>query len=214
MLRPSTSPCGGPPPNCGLATHEPARNAVTPSNRRWVKASIVMMTYSAIAGSWPNTLQTVTPFGTAAVSRRSSPAATDCSRRRRGAGGNEDRQICPTTISACASNGASCAVSCSSWRIELSSGVVTLARIRGATLAAKWPRNRAFICFPRQLMERTIVTLLSAVAKGLDSGTPYIAVAKRHFGLANGESGPPAGTSPGLGENRLDNGARTTWAYA
>jgi nicotinate dehydrogenase subunit B len=54
IARPSTSPCGGPPPNCGLATYEPARNAVT-----------------------------------ASVSRRSSPAATDCSRRRRGAGGNE-----------------------------------------------------------------------------------------------------------------------------
>src|ERR1700730_6957506 len=47
-----------------------------------------MMAYSAIAGSWPNTLQIVTPFGTAPVSRRSSPAATDCSRRRRGAGGH------------------------------------------------------------------------------------------------------------------------------
>jgi hypothetical protein len=62
-----------------------------------------MMTYSAIAGSWPNTLQIVTPFGTALVSRRSSPAATDCSRRRRGAGGNPARQIWPTTISASAS---------------------------------------------------------------------------------------------------------------
>src|SRR5215472_18063696 len=87
IVRPSTSPCGGPPPNCGLATHDPLRNAVTASNRRWVSTSIVMMTYSAIAGSWPSTLQMVTPFGTASVSRRSSPAATDCSRRRRGAGG-------------------------------------------------------------------------------------------------------------------------------
>jgi len=53
-VRPKTSPCGGPPPNCGLATHEPAQNAVRDSNRRWVSTSIVMMTYSAIAGSWPN----------------------------------------------------------------------------------------------------------------------------------------------------------------
>ena len=87
-----------------------------------------MITYSAIAGSWPNTLQMVTPFGTAPVSRRSRPAATDCSRRRRGAGGNPARQIWPTTISA-------------SSRIEVCSGVLTLARIRGATPAAKWPRN-------------------------------------------------------------------------
>ena len=55
--------------------------------------SMAMMTYSAMAGSWPNTLQMVTPFGTAPVPRRSSPAATDCSRRRRGAGGNDDRQM-------------------------------------------------------------------------------------------------------------------------
>src|ERR1700741_4091432 len=33
-----------------------------------------MITYSAIAGSWPNTLQTVTPFGTASRSIWSSPA--------------------------------------------------------------------------------------------------------------------------------------------
>jgi hypothetical protein len=33
------------------ATHEPARKAVTASNRRWVRTSIVMTTYSAIAGS-------------------------------------------------------------------------------------------------------------------------------------------------------------------
>ena len=41
----------GPPPICGLAVQEPARNAVTASNRRWLRTSIVMMTYSAIAGS-------------------------------------------------------------------------------------------------------------------------------------------------------------------
>src|SRR5262249_42304585 len=57
----------------------------------------------------------------------------------------------PTAISASASNGVSCAASLSSPRIEVSSGVLTLARIRGATPAAKWPRNRAFIrCFPLQ----------------------------------------------------------------
>src|SRR5215831_14763878 len=54
IVRPSTSSCGVPPPNCGLATQEPARNAVTDSNRRWLKASMVMITYSAMAGSWPN----------------------------------------------------------------------------------------------------------------------------------------------------------------
>jgi hypothetical protein len=26
IVRPSTSPCGEPPPNCGLARHEPVRN--------------------------------------------------------------------------------------------------------------------------------------------------------------------------------------------
>jgi phosphoglycerate dehydrogenase-like enzyme len=72
---------------------EPARNADTASNRRWVRTSIVMIAYSAIAGSWPNTLQTVTPFGTAPVSSRSIPAATDCRRRSFGAGGNPARQI-------------------------------------------------------------------------------------------------------------------------
>ena len=39
------------------ASREPARNAITASNRRWVRTSIVMITYSAIAGSWPNALQ-------------------------------------------------------------------------------------------------------------------------------------------------------------
>src|SRR5437868_2690154 len=145
IVLPETSPCDEPPPNCGLATHEPARNVVTASNSRWVRTSIVIMTYSAIAGSWPKTLQIVTPFGTAVVSSRSSPAATDCSRRRRGAGGKSARQIWPTTISASVSNGAACTASASSSRIEVSKGVVTLARIRGATVAAKWPRNRALI---------------------------------------------------------------------
>jgi hypothetical protein len=32
-----------------------------------------------------------------------------------------------------------------------SNGVLTLARTRGATSAAKWPRNKAFICSVRQL---------------------------------------------------------------
>src|SRR5205814_6412245 len=38
-----------------------------------------------------------------------------------------------------------CTASASSSRIEVSKGVVTLARIRGATVAAKWPTNRALI---------------------------------------------------------------------
>src|SRR5438874_971432 len=60
-------------------------------------------------------------------------------------GGKSARQIWPTTISASVSNGAACTASASSSRIEVSKGVVTLARIRGATVAAKWPRNRALI---------------------------------------------------------------------
>src|SRR5437762_12393108 len=48
IVLPETSPCDEPPPNCGLATHEPARNVVTASNSRWVRTSIVIMTYSAI----------------------------------------------------------------------------------------------------------------------------------------------------------------------
>jgi hypothetical protein len=43
----------------------------------------------------------------------------------------------PRGLCASASNGANCAASPSSPRIELSSGVLTLARIRGATPAAK-----------------------------------------------------------------------------
>jgi len=71
---------GRPPPDCGLAIHEPARNAVTASNRRCVS----IMTYSAIAGSCPKTLQTIIPLGSALVSSKSSLAATDCSRREAG----------------------------------------------------------------------------------------------------------------------------------
>jgi hypothetical protein len=37
-VRPITSPCGGPPPNCGLATQEPARNAATASNKYQIRA--------------------------------------------------------------------------------------------------------------------------------------------------------------------------------
>src|SRR5690242_20498105 len=55
--------------NAGFRPTKPARNPVTASNKR----SIVMMTYSAIAGSRPKTLQMVTFFGTATASRRSSP---------------------------------------------------------------------------------------------------------------------------------------------
>jgi hypothetical protein len=72
-----------------------------------------MITYSAIAGSWPNTLQTVSPRGTAGRSTWSSPAAIDCSRRNRGAAGNPERQIWPTTMSASASSGAKPLVSLS-----------------------------------------------------------------------------------------------------
>ena len=46
-----------------------------------------MTTYSAIALSWPNALQTATPAGNAASSISSTPVATDCTSRTFGAGG-------------------------------------------------------------------------------------------------------------------------------
>src|SRR6266850_692394 len=167
---PITSRCGE-PPNCWLAPQDPSRNDVTVSNSRCIKTSIVMITYSAIAGSWPNTLQTVTPFGIASRSIWSRPAATDCNRRSRGAGGKPSRQIWPTTISASASNGAKRTMSLSSARILVSSGVFTLARMRGATEAAKFPRKSAFMCNPSHRL-----SFLTAAVEGGDESVPQHAL--------------------------------------
>src|SRR5947207_2461637 len=62
MVLPKISPCGEPPAGWCPA-HDPARNFVTLSKSRSVRASSVIITYSAIAGSWPNTLHRVMPRG-------------------------------------------------------------------------------------------------------------------------------------------------------
>ena len=87
MVRPITSPCGGPPPNCGSHPR-------TCAERRHGLEQAVRQDqhcHDDVFGDcrlMAEHVANVTPFGTAPVSSRSSPAATDCSRRSFGAGGN------------------------------------------------------------------------------------------------------------------------------
>src|SRR5438067_1543523 len=98
-----------------------------------------MITYSAIASSWPKTLQIVTPFGTAVVEVKTSRHRLQQAKARRG---RESRPPDMTDYNLrLGGSGATCVTSDSSSRIEVSNGVFILARIRGATEAAKWPRN-------------------------------------------------------------------------
>src|SRR5215472_6950279 len=147
---PKISPCGWPPPAPPPAVQGPVRKLVTISTRRCDSASIVIRQYSAIACSWPSTLQTVTPPGSAGTSIRSSPAATDCSNLRRGASGKSGFQTWLTTISASASAGIRRCVSPISKSTVGSIGSVTLPRIALATSgrAPKLPRNDTFIANP------------------------------------------------------------------
>src|SRR6266850_578827 len=51
------------PPTIGLQDHDPSRDDVAMSNRRWRQASIIMIANSPSAGSWPYALHRVTPLG-------------------------------------------------------------------------------------------------------------------------------------------------------
>ena len=144
IVLPSSSPCGDPPAGW-CAAQDPPRNAVTVSTSLWVNASVVISTYSAIAGSWPKTLHSVMPRGRDGRSIMSTPAVAACSSLSRGASGKSDRQIWPTTISASASAGISRCTSVSSARTLASNFSVILPRMRGATRAASPPRNSVFI---------------------------------------------------------------------
>jgi hypothetical protein len=92
------------PPTIGLQDHDPSRNDVAMSNRRWRQASIIMIANSPSAGSWPYALHSVTPLGSAATSMPSVPASGTCSKRNFGAAGNPLRQapVCNTSASASA----------------------------------------------------------------------------------------------------------------
>src|SRR5260221_161692 len=136
MVLPKISQCGVPPAGW-CAAHDPPRNAATVSNSRTFRTSIVANTYSAIAGSCPNTLHSAMPHGSDGRSIMSIPAVAACSSLSRGASGKSDRQICPTRISASASAGISRCVSVSSARTVGSSFSVILPRMRGATRAAR-----------------------------------------------------------------------------
>ncbi len=144
MVLPNTSPCADPPAGW-WAAQDPPRNAVTVSKSRWVKASIVISTYSAIAGSWPKTLHRVIPRGRDGRSIMSTPAVAACSTLSRGASGKSGRQMWPTTISASANAGIRRCVSVRSARAVGSTSSVILARMRGATRAASPPRNNVFM---------------------------------------------------------------------
>src|SRR5438105_3112402 len=145
MVLPSSSPCGGPPPAPPASHDDWSRNAVTVSNNRWASTRAVISTYSAIACSWPTTLQTVTSRGSDGRSIKSTPAAGDCNSLRRGASGKSFFQIWPTTISASANAGIKRWPSPISRSTVGSSVSVTLSRTRGAIRPPKSPRKRAFI---------------------------------------------------------------------
>jgi hypothetical protein len=62
------------PPTIGLQHHDPSRNDVAMSNRRWRQASIIMIANSPSAGSWPYASHRVTPLGSEETSMPSVPA--------------------------------------------------------------------------------------------------------------------------------------------
>src|SRR4051794_7757180 len=86
------------------------------------------------------------PRGNDSVSIMSIPAVAACKSLSCGASGKSGRQMCPTTISASPSAGIIRVVSLRSARMtSLSSFSRILAMMRGATRAARPPRNRVFI---------------------------------------------------------------------
>src|SRR5579862_3325993 len=147
-VEPRTSPCGT-PLSTQLERHEPrSRNSPAISKKRWCNASIAITMNSAIAVSWPNALHTVAPAGSAARSTRSMPVATDCTRRKRGAGGKSARHWLLTRMSASAAAAGDPASSCGS-------AITTLSRPGGSSpsmpakvSAATLPRNKAFMPAP------------------------------------------------------------------
>src|SRR5712691_10917283 len=145
MVLPSSSPWGGPPPAPPASHDDWSRNAVAVSNNRWVSTNAVISTYSAIAGSWPTTLQIVTSRGSDGTSIRSIPAAGDCNSLSRGASGKSFFQMWLTTISASAKAGIRRWLSLISGSTVVSSLSATLARTSGAIRPPKSPRKRAFI---------------------------------------------------------------------
>src|SRR5216684_5952895 len=145
MVLPSSSPCGGPPPAPPASHDDWSRNAIAVSNNRWVSTSAVINTYSAIACSWPTTLQIVTSRGSDGRSIRSTPAAGDCKSLSRGPSGKSFFQTWLTTISASAKAGIRRWLSPISRSTVVASFSPTLARTRGAIRPPKSPRKRAFI---------------------------------------------------------------------
>src|SRR6266496_726812 len=127
------------------AAQDPPRKLVTVSKSRWVRASIVISTYSAIAGSWPKALHRMMPRGRDGRSIMSTPAVAACSSFSRGTSGKSARQMWPTMISASANAGIRRCVSVRSAREVGSTSSVILARMRGATRAASPPRNKVFM---------------------------------------------------------------------
>src|SRR5712691_4450167 len=145
MVLPSSSPWGGPPPAPPASHDDWSRNAVAVSNNRWVSTNAVISTYSAIAGSWPTTLQIVTSRGSDGTSIRSIPAAGDCKSLSRGASGKSFFQMWLTTISASAKAGIRRWLSPISGSTVVSSLSAALARTSGAIRPPKSPRKRTFI---------------------------------------------------------------------
>src|ERR1700745_3786709 len=107
-VRPPISPRTA-PPTIGLQDHDPSRNDVAMSNRRWRQASIIMIANSPSAGSWPYALHRLTPLGSEETSIPSVPASGTCSKRNFGAAGNPLRQAPVSSTSASARAAAACA---------------------------------------------------------------------------------------------------------
>src|SRR5271168_748528 len=132
------------PPTIGLQDHDPSRNDVAMSNRRWRQASIIMIANSPRAGSWPYALHRVTPLGSEETSMPSVPASGTCSKRNFGAAGNPLRQAPVSRTSASASAASASAGSLLS-RTSVRMSAVMNSMIGIACEAASVPRNSAFI---------------------------------------------------------------------
>ncbi len=132
------------PPTIGLQDHDPSRNDVAMSNRRWRQGSIIMIANSPSAGSWPYALHRVPPLGSEETSMPSVPASGTCSKRNFGAAGNPLLQAPVSSTSASASAAAACAGSLLS-SIPVRTSAVMNSMIGRACEAASVPRNSAFI---------------------------------------------------------------------